>query len=184
MKITFVHLIYYLSRFLFLASLVITVFLIVFSLLSFLEGNFGINIPFVELLTTAGEQTDVRINIPLTEMYVGYQYSFVVVGVWLSFSFYAFYFHALSQFFKVFTEIQVFTEDSLKKLKRFGWLNLIPVLLAILLTTGNLLLGASFQMDSEYLLVAVHLLVALLTYFYLQLISKGKKVQEENDLTI
>jgi hypothetical protein len=149
-----------------------------------METEFDLDVPFVALETTINLQSIIRIDIPFTEMHVGYRNSFAVLLMWLSFAFYTFYFYTLSMFFKVFTEQEVFTVSSVKILKRFMLLNLIPVLVGLCYIMVTYIANYNFKMDSEYLLIILHSFTALLVYLYLDLLKKGKNVQDENDLTI
>jgi len=175
--------IYFLSKLFFYVCLAFVVFLILFSALSFAESIWKIDIPLVEVTTTSIE-TRTKIQIPFMDMHIGFPNSVLVFFMWVFFGFYALYFYSLSQFFKVFTQTQVFTERSIKSLKIFGWLNLVPITFGILASLVDIFRGKGFKMDSEYLLVFIHLFVALLVYFYVDLVKKGKRVQDENDLTI
>ena len=182
-SITLSQFIYFLSKLFFYVCFAFVLFIIVFSALSFLESTWKIDIPFVEL-TTSEIETRTRIQIPLMDMHIGFPNSFLVIFMWLFFVFYAFYFYSLVQFFKIFTQSHVFTKQSVNKLKLFRRLNVVPILLAVAALIVDIARGTGFKMDSEYLLVIVHLFVGLLVYFYLDLVKKGKQVQDENDLTI
>ena len=171
--------IYLLSRALFYICIVFTVFILLFSVLSFFESYFDIDMPFI---TISGNQTS--ISIPLLKSHIEFFNSLGVVALWSSFGFYALYFHALSEFFKVFTKDQVFTNHSVKKLSLFGYLNLIPPVFILLYFIIELIQNMSLHMDSTYILPIPHLCIALFVYLYIDLIKKGKLVQDENDLTI
>lgn len=183
-KITISHSIYFISRLAFVVCLLFSVFIILFSILAFAESNLNINIPFVGVETGVDSLSYTRIDIPITDLHVAYQNSFAIVLMWLAFAFYTFYFLTLSKFFKIFTEEEVFTASSVKILKRFMVLNLIPVCAGVGYILVTYIGTHNFRMDSEYLLLIVHSFVALLVYLYLDLLKKGKLVKDENDLTI
>jgi len=63
-------------------------------------------------------------------------------------------------------------------------LNFIPIGVGIIHIVVMAIRTTTFKMDSEYLLIVLHLFVAALVYLYLDLLRKGKIVQDENDLTI
>ena len=134
------------------------------------------------LITIVENQTS--ITIPFSKLHIEFINSFGIIALWLSFGFYAFYFYALSEFFKVFTKTQVFTQHSIKKLQLFGSLNLIPAVFIFLYFIVERVQSMPLKMDSEYILPIPHLCIALFVYLYIDLIKKGKRVQDENDLTI
>ncbi|GGG23068.1 hypothetical protein GCM10011344_24700 [Dokdonia pacifica] len=170
---------YLVSRIFFYICAAFTVFIFLFSALSFFENRFNIDMP---LITIVENQTS--ITIPFSKLHIEFINSFGIIALWLSFGFYAFYFYALSEFFKVFTKTKVFTQYSIKKLKLFGSLNLIPPVFILLYFIIDRIQNTPLRMDSEYILPIPHLCIALFVYLYIDLIKKGKRVQDENDLTI
>jgi hypothetical protein len=124
------------------------------------------------------------IKIPFSKSHIEFSNSFGIISLWLTFGFYALYFHALSEFFKVFTKAQLFTNHSVKKLRFFGYLNLIPPVFILVYFIVERTQNIPIHMDSEYVLPIPHLCIALFVYLYIDLIKKGKLVQEENELTI
>ena len=170
---------YLLSRIFFYICAFFTAFIFLFSLLSFFESRFALDIP---LITIVENQTS--ISIPFSKSHIKFFSSTGIIALWLSFGFYALYFHALSEFFKVFTKAQVFTNHSVKKLQLFGYLNLIPPVFILITFVIGRIKNMPLRMDSEYILPIPHICIALFVYLYIDLIKKGKLVQEENDLTI
>jgi len=98
--------------------------------------------------------------------------------------YYAIYFYAFKEFLKVFIENKMFEAKSLKRLRFFLILNFIPLIYIIIFTVSILLRGTNFRLVDDYFIVLAHLVIAFLIYLYLDILKKGKHVQEENDLTI
>ena len=178
---TLSKIIYAISKLLFYVCIAVVGFVLVSSILTYFEMKHGLDITFIEI-SEDGNQT--KTTLPLTQVYVGFQNSVAIIIMWISFIFYSIYFFTVSQFFKVFTEAEIFTKISLAILKRFIRLNTIPLAAIIIYICFTLVKGHKFIMNSEYKLVVVHLIVGLLVYLYLELIKKGKLVQDENNLTI
>ncbi len=179
-KLNLTKIVYFISRAFFYCSIVFISFIIVFSLLSFIESNSSINIPLVE-----SSEVYTKVIIPFMRMHVEFQNSLVGFSLMsLSLIFYALYFYSLSNFFNVFTKTNLFTDDSIQKLKFFSKLNILPLVIALITILIDQFRGVKFKMDSEYGLVAFHFLIAILVYFYLDLIKKGKLIKDDNDLTI
>ncbi len=176
-------LVFGLSKLCYYISLGLAVFVFIFSCFSFLESDLNINIPLLEIQeTTSGNRA--RIDIPFIGLHIGFSQSILMVYMWLFFVFYAIYFFFLSRFFAVFSTSNSFTKQSLKDLRIFGLLNGVPFVFALIATLIDLARGITFKMDSEYLLVPIHLFVGLIVYLVLTLVQKGTVLQQENDLTI
>lgn len=171
--------IYLLSRIFFYICATFTAFIFLFSTLSFFESHFNIDFPLI-----ATKENQSFINIPFSKLHIEFSNSLGIVGLWVSFGFYALYFYALSEFFKVFTKTQIFTTYSIKKLRLFGYLNLIPPVFILIYLIVEIIQHSSLHMDSEYFLLIPHLCIALFVYLYIDLIKKGKLIQDENELTI
>lgn len=171
--------IYLLSRIFYYLCAVFTVFIFLSSLLSFFESHFDIDIPMITI-----SKNETSINIPFIKSQIIFFNSFGVFALWLSFGFYALYFYALSEFFKVFTKEKIFTHHSINKLRLFGYLNLLTPVLVLFYFILERVQNIPLRLGSEFILPIPHLCIALFVYLYLDLIKKGKLIQEENDLTI
>lgn len=176
--------IYILTRGLFYAFAVFFCFVFIFSILAFVEHYFGWNIPFVDIYDNIGQQY-AKISLPFIDFKVEFIFSvIVVIAMWIGLLFYVTYFYALKEFFRVFIEDQVFNHKSLKRLKDFFYINLIPILYALGLSIGQIIKNGHFKFEEDQGIAIFHLLVAFLVYLYMDLLKKGKVLQEENDLTI
>lgn len=174
--------IYTLAKGFYYAFTVFFAFVVVFSLLSFAEFQLGWDVPFVALKE---EGTYALINIPLVELSIGFQFKIqVLLVMWLGILFYVIYFYTLKEFFKVFVDEKVFSSKSLKRLKTFFYMNLIPLLYAAALSLYTVGSDRQFKFEEDQGIALVHLFIALLGYLYLDLLKKGKILQQENDLTI
>ncbi|WP_317167237.1 DUF2975 domain-containing protein [Winogradskyella helgolandensis] len=98
--------------------------------------------------------------------------------------FYVIYFYTLKEFFKVFIEAQVFNAKSLKRLRIFFYINLIPLVYAVVLTIYQVLQNGKFKFEEDQGIAMFHLFIVFLVYLYMDIIKKGNEIQEENDLTI
>lgn len=176
--------IFILSKGFFYAFAVFFVFVVVFSTLAFAESQFGWDILFVKITEEMGNAY-VNIDLPFLNMHVGFIFKPVVVfAMWIGILFYVIYFYALKEFFKVFIEAKIFNSKSLKRLKTFFYLNLIPLIYALVLTVYQITENGSFKFEEDQGLAIFHLLIALLVYLYMDIIKKGNQIQEEIDLTI
>jgi len=118
--------IYTLSRGLFYTFTVFFCFVFIFSILAFVEHYMGLNIPFVDIYNNDG-QSYANISIPFINWKVEFIFSFLIVMVmWGGLLFYVMYFYALKEFFRIFIEDEVFNQKSLKRLKSFMYINLVP----------------------------------------------------------
>lgn len=151
----------------------------IFSILSYFEYKFGIQIPFVEII-----ENRPKVLVPILGLRINIPLNYAILIMWTSMSFYAIYFYAFKEFLRVFVEKNMFEVKSLKRLKFFLILNLIPLIYIILFTASFLIKGSAFRLEDDYFIVFAHLVIAFLLYLYLDIVKKGKRVQEENDLTI
>lgn len=175
---------YILSRGLFYAFAVFFCFVFIFSILTFVEHYFGWNIPFVEIYDNSGQQY-AKISLPLIDFKVEFIFSFlIVIGMWIGLLFYEVYFYTLKEFFRVFIEDEVFNHKSLKRLKAFFYINLIPIIYALGLSVFQIIKNGHFKFEEDQGIAIFHLLIAFLVYLYMDLLKRGKVLQEENDLTI
>lgn len=150
-----------------------------FSILSYFEYKFGIQIPFVDVF-----ENHAKVNVPLLGLRIGVPFSYAILIMWSAMSFYAIYFYAFKEFLRVFVEKNMFEVKSLKRLQFFLILNLIPLIYIILFTASFLISRRAFRLEDDYFIVFAHLVIAFLLYLYLDVLKKGKRIQEENDLTI
>jgi hypothetical protein len=163
--------------FYFIATILLFVFL--FSILSFLEYKFGLQIPFVEVFDGKG-----KVHVPLLGLNINVPFNYAIFIMWTAMSFYIIYFYSFKEFLRVFVEKNMFEAKSLKRLRFFLILNIIPLAYIIIFTVSFLLKGIPIRLEDDYFIVFAHLVIAFLIYLYLDVLKKGKLVQEENDLTI
>ena len=176
--------IYILAKGFFYAFAAFFVFIFVFSILAFAEYRLGWHIPYVEITDRASDAY-AEISLPLVDMHVGFTFTLAVIFfMWIGILFYTTYFYNLKDFFKVFIETKVFNAKSLKRLKIFFYINLIPLVYALGLTLFQIVNNGSFKFEEDQGVAIFHLFVAFLVYLYMDIIKKGKRIQEENDLTI
>lgn len=167
------------SKILFYCYSTLSLFIMIFSILSYFEYKFGLQIPFVEVF-----ENHSKINVPILGLRINVPYNYAILIMWTAMSFYAIYFYAFKEFLRVFIENKVFEAKSLKRLRFFLKLNLIPLIYIIIFAASFLLKGADFRLHDDYFIVFAHLVIAFLIYLYLDILKKGKYIQEENDLTI
>lgn len=178
------RIIYFLSKAFFYAFSFFFIFVFVFSILSFVEHNFNLDVPFVEI-TNKGEYDFATIKIPMIKLNVGFVFSFfIALAMWIGLLFYCVYFYALKEFFKVFIKDLTFSHESIKKLNLFLWLNLIVVMYGFIWTIVEGIKLSEFKFDEALFLLLIHGFIALIVYLYMDVFRKGSKIQEENDLTI
>lgn len=170
---------YILSKIIFYSYLAIYLFLMIFSILSYFEYKFDIPIPFVEVY-----QNHSKLQIPLLGLRINIPYNYSILIMWSSMLYYAIYFYALKEFFKVFIKKNIFETKSLKRLQFFLKLNIIPLFYIIIFTASFLMRGVNIRLDDDYFIVLVHLVIAFSIYLYLDILKKGNHIKEENDLTI
>ncbi len=170
---------YIASKVLFYFYLSLYLFIMVFSILSYFEYKFGIQIPFVDIF-----ENHAKVHVPLLGLRIGVPFNYSILIMWIVMSYYAIYFYAFKEFLRVFVEKNMFEIKSLKRLQFFLMLNLISLVYIILFTASFLIKGKAFRLEDDYFIVFAHLVIAFLLYLYLDVLKKGKRVQEENDLTI
>ena len=163
--------------FYFIAAVLLFVFL--FSILSFLELKFGIQIPFVEVVENRG-----KVHVPFIGLNINVPFNYGVLIMWSAMSYYTIYFYAFKEFLKAFIEKKVFESKSLKRMLFFMILNLLPLIYIIAFSLSFLVRGIPVRLEDDYFIVFAHAVIAFLIYLYLDVLKKGKYVQEENDLTI
>lgn len=170
---------YIASKILFYFYLSVYLFIMVFSILSYFEYKFGIQIPFVEVF-----ENHSKIHVPLLGLRIGVPFNYAILIMWTSMLYYAIYFYAFKEFLRVFVEKNMFETKSLKRLKFFLILNLIPLVYIILFSASFLIKDRAFRLEDDYFIVFAHLVIAFLLYLYLDVLKKGRRIQEENELTI
>jgi len=170
---------YITSKILFYSVSILLGFVMVFSILSFLEYKFGIQIPFVEIV-----ESRPKVFVPIVGLRINIPLNYAILIMWTAMLYYAIYFYAFKEFLKVFIETNMFEAKSLKRLHFFLKLNLIPLVYIIIFSASLLIRGTKFRLQDDYFIVLAHLVIAFLLYLYLDVLKKGSHIQEENDLTI
>lgn len=170
---------YITSKLLFYAFTILYLFIMVFSILSYFEYKFGFQIPFVEVF-----ENHSKVHVPLLGLGINIPYSYAILIMWTVMLYYAIYFFAFKEFLKIFIEKNMFEAKSLKRLRFFFALNIIPLVYIIMFTVSLFIRGAKFRLEDDYFIVLAHLVIAFLLYLYLDVLKKGNHIQEENDLTI
>lgn len=148
-------------------------------MLSYFEYKFGIQIPFVEVV-----ENRAKVHVPLLGLRINVPFNYAILIMWSGMLYYAIYFYAFKNFLKVFIEKKMFETKSIKRLRFFMTLNLVPLVYIIIFTASFILSGESIRLEDDYFIVLAHLVIAFLIYLYLDIFKKGRHVQEENDLTI
>lgn len=151
----------------------------VFSALAFLEYKYEVDIPFVEIYNSRP-----KIHVPILGLRINAPMNISILLMWISMSFYAVYFYFVKEFAEIFVKSNIFETKSLKHLRSFLTLNLLPLIYITILVISILVRGANFKLEDDYFIVLVHIMIAFLIYLYLDILKKGRNIQEENDLTI
>jgi len=159
------------------------VFVLLFSILSFLEKYVGLNMPFITILDY-DNVFDAQLNIPIVNAIIKYNFSYSILYLWLWLLFYSIYFYTLKEFFKIFTNENLFNNKSLKKLATFFKLNFIPLILNIFIISYICLQDNNENIEEEIVMVIFHAIVGIIVYLYIDVFKKGKQLQDENDLMI
>lgn len=167
------------SKLLFYIYSILYLFIMAFSILSFVEYKFGIQIPFVEIF-----ENHSKINVPLMGLRIGVPFNYSILIIWISMTYYAIYFYAFKEFLKVFVKKNIFETKALKRLQLFLILNIVPLIYIIIFTTSFLFKSVSIRFEDDYFIVFAYLAIAFLIYLYLDVLKKGNHIQEENNLTI
>ena len=167
------------SVILFYSFSILFLFILVFSILSYFEYKFGVQIPFVEVL-----ENHAKVKVPILGLRINVPFSYAILIMWSAMLYYAIYFYAFKEFLRIFIKKKVFEAKSLKRLRFFLKLNLIPLIYIVAFTASFLLRGVAIRLEDDYFIVLAHLVIAFLIYLYLDILKKGKYVQEESDLTI
>ena len=167
------------SSILFYCVATLLIFIMVFSILAFLEYKFDLPIPFVEVLNGRG-----KVHVPLLGLGINIPFNYAILIMWTAMTYYIIYFYSFKEFLRMFVEKNMFETKSLKRLHFFLILNILPLVYIIIFTASFLLKGIPIRLEDDYFIVLAHLIIAFLIYLYLDILKKGKHIQEENDLTI
>jgi hypothetical protein len=167
------------SKILFYVYSILYVFIMVFSILSYFEYKYHIQIPFVEII-----ENRPKVMVPILGLGINIPLNYSILMMWTAMTYYAVYFYAFKEFLKVFVKRNMFEDKSLKRLRLFLILNIIPLVYIIVFTVSFLIKGVAFRLEDDYFIVFAHLVIAFLIYLYLDVLKKGNYIQEENDLTI
>lgn len=167
------------SKILFYGYSILYLFLMIFSILSYFEYKFNVQIPFVEVF-----ENHSKVKVPLLGLRINIPFSYMIIRMWLVMLFYGIYFYSFKEFLKVFNKKNIFETQSLKRLRLFLILNIIPIFYIIILFISFLIKRVALRFEDDFFIVIAHLVIAFLIYLYLDVLKKGKYVQEENDLTI
>jgi len=127
---------YIASRLLFYSISTLLGFVMLFSILSFFELKFGMQIPFVEII-----ENRPKILVPILGLRINVPLNYGVFIMWFVMLYYAIYFYAFKEFLKVFVEKRMFETKSLKRLRFFLILNVVPLIYIIIFTASFLLSG-------------------------------------------
>jgi len=117
---------YIASRLLFYSISTLLGFVMLFSILSFFELKFGMQIPFVEII-----ENRPKILVPILGLRINVPLNYGVFIMWFVMLYYAIYFYAFKEFLKVFVEKRMFETKSLKRLRFFLILNVVPLILLV-----------------------------------------------------
>ncbi len=170
---------YITSTILFYSIVTLLLFVFLFSILAYFEFKFDINIPFVEIV-----ENRPKINVPILGLRINIPLNYSILIMWTAMTYYAIYFYAFKEFLRVFVKKKMFETKSVKRLRFFLILNIIPLIYIIIFTVSFLVKGVSIRVNDDYFIVLAHLVIAFLVYLYLDALKKGNSVQQENDLTI
>lgn len=163
--------------FYFIAAVLVFIFL--FSLLSFFEYKYDLDFPFVEILDNHN-----KVHVPFLGLDINIPRNYAVVLMFTAMMYYFMYFYTFKEFLRVFMIKRTFGTKSLKRLRFFLILNIIPLLYIIIFTASFAIKGIPIRFEDDYFIVLAHLAIAFLIYLYLDVLQKGNNIQEENDLTI
>jgi hypothetical protein len=152
---------------------IITMCLVIYSLFCLVTG-----------LNTSlyGEGKYLHINYPFTDrplMNIDYNASYIVFSFLLPLSLYAIFFWLLGSLFIVFAKTKLFTHDNLRKLKQFYVFNGFAPILSLII--GLLFVEIEIGI---WLLLLLHLVLAIFSWFIAQIFKQGLQLQNEQDLFI
>lgn len=161
---------FYITRFLALCYFAMTAYSI-FALitkwsLTFKDGNkyFIVCYPFTEKPFLIGDY------------YMGY----IIFDFLLPLGFYGLFFLLVSNVFKVFFQPKLFTEKSIRHLRRFYLANLIVPGITVLLSS----IFSVIDDDLAVPLIVLHFILGVFAYFLAAIFKQGLHLQNEQDLII
>ena len=79
------------SVILFYSFSILFLFILVFSILSYFEYKFGVQIPFVEVL-----ENHAKVKVPILGLRINVPFSYAILIMWSAMLYYAIYFYAFS----------------------------------------------------------------------------------------
>ncbi|WP_136482072.1 DUF2975 domain-containing protein [Cognatitamlana onchidii] len=170
---------YLTSLVLFYIVAIVLLFVFLFSALAFLEYKLEIDMPFIDIINGRG-----KVYVPFIGLNINVPFNYAIIIMWGAMTYYAIYFYAFKEFLKVFVKNKIFETKSLKRLRFFLKLNILPIVYIVLFTASFLIQGIPIRFEDDYFIVLAHLVIAFLMYLYLDVLKKGSHIQEENDLTI
>ncbi|HCL06043.1 MAG TPA: DUF2975 domain-containing protein [Chitinophagaceae bacterium] len=129
-----------------------------------------------------GEGKYLHINYPFSDnpfMNIDNNIPYIVFSFLLPLSLYAVFFWLLGGLFGVFSTAKLFTPDNLGYLKRFYLFNGFAPILSVLI--GCLFVEIEMGI---WLLLVLHLVLAIFSWFIAQIFKQGLQLQHEQDLFI
>ena len=170
---------YFSATLLFYSIASILGFIMLFSIGAYLEYKFGFQIPFVDVIEGKG-----KVHVPLIGLHINIPFNYSILFMWLGMLYYGIYFYVFKMFLGVFVQENVFKSKSIKHLRLFLKLNLMPLIYIVIFTGAILIKGANFKLQDDYFIVLAHLVIAFLVYLYLDVLNRGKYIKDENDLMV
>lgn len=184
-KITFPKIIYWFATICFAISLALFIYVTSGLLIYLLEEVFNTNFGILDRIIHENTE-QIHLKIPLVKFAIGFPTkSPIVTFMLLFFGFYTFYFYLMKKFFGIFRSGISFTIENIKKSNQFIFVNAVPVIFWFLFAIYYTVLGKNNHIfKEEFLIPLVHLFVITIIYLYRDILIKGLKLQEENELTI
>lgn len=129
-----------------------------------------------------GDGKFMHINYPFSDkpfMNIDYNSHYILFSFLLPLSLYTIFFWLLSELFLVFSKQKLFTRENLKYLKRFYLFNGFAPMASILI--GSLFVEIEIGI---WLLLILHMVLAIFSWFIAQIFKQGLQLQHEQDLFI
>lgn len=126
------------------------------------DGSFTIFYPFTKIPLFLGDYTTHYISTTMLTLGI------YILFLWL-----------LSNVFNAFRGARLFTRQNVSRLSRFTILNILGPLLALLLLV---VLGQTYP--NAIVIVLLHILLGIFSFFMASIFKQGLQLQEEQDLTI
>lgn len=158
-------------------------FVVLFSGLAFIENSFSLDVPFVEEVSHMGHDMWGVIP-PFTDSIVAFPLNVKMLALWAVFGFYAYYFWTLKEFLEHQITGDVITATSIKVLRRFIILNLVPVIIGAVVMIAEMISKGSMKFTEETSYIIIHGIIAIFIYLNYNVARKAMVIKEENDLTI